>query len=95
MKYCCYILYSKTLDKYYIGETEDIEKRMVLHNSAFFGGSYTSRSDDWTIYLTIECISRQQAREIESHIKSMKSRAYIESLKRLPRKTEKLKKKYE
>ncbi len=82
--YCCYILYSKKLDSYYIGETENVSQRLVWHNSGKFKGSSTSRTNDWQIFLEITCVSREQARRIEKHIKRMKSRRYIENLKIYP-----------
>ncbi|WP_435254320.1 GIY-YIG nuclease family protein [Tenacibaculum sp. A30] len=33
MSYFVYILYSKTLDKYYIGSTNDVENRLRKHLS--------------------------------------------------------------
>ena len=42
-----YILYSLKIDKFYVGESADIETRLLQHNSGFFKGSYTSRSNDW------------------------------------------------
>ena len=32
--YYIYILYSKTIDKYYIGSTSNVENRLAFHNSA-------------------------------------------------------------
>jgi putative endonuclease len=94
MGYCCYILYSPRLDKYYIGETEDIVERLNQHNSGFFKNSYTSKSSDWVVFFSIVCINRKQARCVEGHIKSMKSRKYIENLKKTPSISEKLKGRY-
>ena len=84
MKYFCYILFSQKLNKYYIGETNDPQQRLQYHNEGHFTGSYTSKSDDWEIFLSIECSSRIQARRIEKHIKRMKSRIYIQNLKIYP-----------
>ena len=94
MEYCCYILYSRLLDKYYIGETEDIEKRLILHNTGFFKPSFTSKTSDWVLYLKIECNNRKIARYIERHIKSMKSRKYIENLKKYPEMIMKIQKEF-
>ena len=84
MTFCPYILYSPSLDKYYIGETENLEERIELHNVHFFEGSFTSQANDWQIYFSIECETRSIARLIEGHIKKMKSRKYIENLKKYP-----------
>ncbi len=44
-----YILYSLKADRYYIGETSNIEQRLQQHNEGVFIGSYTKISNDWTI----------------------------------------------
>ena len=79
--YCCYIIYSAKKDKYYIGETRNLSERLILHNTGGLGPSFTSQSQDWILYLQIECETRQMSRQIERHIKRMKSRRYIENLK--------------
>ncbi len=33
---CVYIIYSESLDKYYIGEAIDLEERIEQHNSGFY-----------------------------------------------------------
>jgi len=89
-----YIIFSKQLGKYYVGETFDIDLRVNQHNSGYFDGSFTSVVNDWELFLVIECKSRVQSRKIESHIKRMKSKKYIENLKRYPDMVSKLKEKY-
>jgi putative endonuclease len=85
MQFCCYVIYSKLLDKYYTGYTSNIDERLLLHNNGHFGGkSYTHKATDWEIFLLIPCSSIAQAISIESKIKRMKSRRYIESLKKYP-----------
>jgi len=81
MKFYCYILYSKSIKRYYVGYTTDIEVRLKLHNTGYFGGkSYTSKASDWKIYLLVPCNSIEQAVYLELKIKRMKSRRYIENL---------------
>ena len=82
----CYIIYSSAIDKYYIGETENFEKRLSEHNSGVFKNSYTTQANDWESYILIECNNRSEARKFESFIKKMKSRNFIESLKLDPEK---------
>ncbi|MGZ0015839.1 GIY-YIG nuclease family protein [Yeosuana sp. AK3] len=89
-----YILFSKTLDQFYIGETEDLEERLIQHNSGFYDSAYTKKASDWVIYHLIECNQRKQARKIETHIKKMKSKTYIQNLKKYFEMNEKLKNKY-
>ena len=91
----CYIIYSKSIDRYYTGYTSDIIERLKLHNSGHFGGkSYTNRTNDWEIYLLISCKTIEQAVYMESRIKKMKSSKYIENLKKYPEMVEKIMKDY-
>ncbi|MBO7143723.1 MAG: GIY-YIG nuclease family protein [Salinivirgaceae bacterium] len=92
--YFVYIIYSQTIDKYYIGETVDLDNRFEEHISHKFSGSFTTRSVDWEIFLVLECQSRTQARLVESHIKKMKSKTYIQNLKKYPELQEKLLSRY-
>jgi len=60
-------------------------ERIKLHNNGYFGGkSYTYKASDWEIFLLIPCKSIEQAVSVESRIKRMKSRKYIENLKMYP-----------
>jgi putative endonuclease len=87
----CYIIYSKSINRYYVGYTSDIEERLRLHNKGHFGRkSYTFKTSDWCIYLLIPCDTVEQAVFIESKIKKMKSRKYIENLKMYPEMIEKI-----
>ena len=91
----CYILYSSLYDKFYIGVTqENPDIPLQKHNSKTYGSSYTSFTNDWEIFLFIECESYPQAVNIERHIKSMKSRKYLYNLKTYPEMIQKLKDKY-
>ena len=93
-KHFVYILYSQSIDRFYIGETIDVENRLSEHNTHFFEGSFTSQANDWTVFLTLECKNRTQARMIESHIKKMKSKTYIRNLKKYSNMRESLIAKY-
>ena len=79
-----YILYSHFLDSFYIGSCLDINQRLQEHNSKFYRGSYTSRTNDWEVFWNIENLSMSTARSIEAHIKKMKSRMYLKNLKIYP-----------
>jgi putative endonuclease len=91
---CVYILYSKTIDTYYVGETVDFEERLNQHNTGFYDSGFTKQTKDWDLFHKINCNNRSQARKIEAHIKKMKSKTYIQNLKKFPEITEKLKNKY-
>jgi putative endonuclease len=94
MVYEVYILYSKSTNKYYVGQTEDLDIRLVLHNTGQFEGSSTKFGIPWIVYHTIECESRKQALAVENHIKKMKSVKYYQSLKLYPEIAIRLKEKY-
>ena len=80
MQHYCYILYSAKMDRYYVGHTENFPERLAMHNAGF--SKYTSMANDWTVYILIACSNQSVAMKIERHIKSMKSRKYIENLAR-------------
>ena len=82
--YNVYILFSPSVNQYYIGETEDLPTRLSQHNDGLYSGSFTKRAADWIIFHSIKCENRTIARKIEAHIKNMKSRKYLENLKRFP-----------
>ncbi|MBC8767369.1 GIY-YIG nuclease family protein [Arenibacter sp. BSSL-BM3] len=94
MNYVVYVLYSKRLQKYYVGETVDIVQRIHEHNMGIYQGSFTSQSNDWELYLSFEVETRVIARKIETHIKKMKSKVYIENLKKYPEMIIKLKREF-
>ena len=91
----CYILHSQVLGKYYTGVTlENVSSRLEKHNESTYGTHYTSQTKDWELYLEIICNCKTQMFQIEKHIKRMKSKVYIENLKKYPEMIEKLKNKY-
>jgi putative endonuclease len=85
-----YILYSKKLCKYYIGSCKDLETRLFEHKSKKFKDSFTSKAEDWELYYVIENLEYKVAREIENQIKKMKSKKYIEDLKKYPEMSKRL-----
>src|SRR6267154_2568501 len=87
----CYILFSSSLDKYYVGSTQStLSERINKHNTSYYGRHFTSQVKDWELYLGIACSSIEQARKMETYIKRMKSRKYIQDLKRYPEMIDKL-----
>ncbi len=60
------------MDKFYIGETNDLNTRLRFHNEGKFDLSYTKQANDWVLYFKIECTNRSIARKIEDHIKKGK-----------------------
>ena len=75
----CYILYSKQLERYYIGSTSDsLQSRLNKHNSNHKG--YTGPVYDWQIVYSESFETVIEARRREREIKAKKSRKYIERL---------------
>ena len=77
-----YMLYSKVLDKYYIGSCLELDRRLANHKNKTYENGYTTRADDWELFCVIENLEYNQARGIEAHIKRMKSRKYLSDLKK-------------
>ena len=79
-----YILYSSTIDKYYVGSCKDIMERIDQHLSKYLPGGFATTASDWLVYYSINNLKYSQVRKIEIHIKRMKSKKYIEDLKKYP-----------
>ncbi|NBW39263.1 MAG: GIY-YIG nuclease family protein [Cytophagia bacterium] len=77
---CVYILYSKKLDKYYIGSTEDLALRLHIHNHPHEDRKFTAKGLPWVLKCSIDCRDKPSALALERRIKSMKSRKFIERL---------------
>ena len=94
--YFVYILISKTINRFYIGSTAITpDKRLERHLSEYYGSNkFTAKAKDWKLFFAIKCISLKQATHIEKHIKNMKSKIYIENLKKYPDITIKLTERY-
>ena len=86
MSASCYILYSKSLNRFYVGATnETIEQRLKKHNNHSYGRHrYTSRASDWEVFLNIAAMNYAHAIRMERKIKSMKSKIFIQNLKNYP-----------
>jgi putative endonuclease len=80
-----YIIYSKKLNRYYIGTTDDFERRYAEHNSHHFSDSFTSKVIPCDKFLVIGSLTSDQAYKIETHIKRMKSKTYISNLIKYPK----------
>jgi len=90
-----YILLSEKSNKFYVGQTSlQPEERLAQHNSGHYDEKFTLSGIPWNLFYVIKCVSREQAIKIERHIKNMKSRKYIEDLKKFPEISEKLLVKY-
>ena len=73
-----YALYSPSIDRLYIGQTSDLEKRLASHLSGSYG--FTARASDWKVIYAEVTSSRSEARKREGQLKSSRGRAYLRGL---------------
>ena len=76
--YYFYILYSKTMDRYYIGHTNELSGRVRRHNSSHKG--FTGKASDWKVVYKEQFASKEEAYQRERQVKTWKNRARIENL---------------
>ena len=76
--YYTYILFFKKLDKYYIGSTSNLERRLEEHNRG--KTTFTKTGIPWILVYYEEFNSKTEAIKRELEIKKRKSRTYIEKL---------------
>ena len=73
-----YILYSQSVDKFYIGQTPDVQKRLWEHNNPVEKSKFTAKFIPWEIVLFFPVSdARADAMKIEKFIKSQKSKKFI------------------
>ena len=90
-----YILYSSSIDKFYVGSTElSIEDRLKNHNDIYYDNKFTSKGIPWEVFWHKEVNSRTISEKIEKHIKMAKSTVYIKNLVKYPEIIDKLILKY-
>ena len=76
--YYGYILYSRFLDRYYVGSSQDLIERLKKHLNNHNG--FTAKAKDWIIVFSIPFQTRAEALRWEKSVKRKKSRSYIEWL---------------
>jgi len=70
-----YILYSKQLQKYYVGFSKDVAGRLVQHRKERH--HWTSRADDWELVWKQNADSTEKARALEKRIKSRGAKRFM------------------
>jgi len=80
--YYTYILQSESSGQFYIGSTEDLERRVAQHNALQYTGSKTTKrfQGPWKLVHAEPFPSRSQAVVRERQIKAWKSRKAIARL---------------
>ena len=78
MPFYVYILQSESADRYYVGQTKDLQKRLAYHNSNY---SLSLRNrGPWRLVHSEEYNTRSEAVRRELYIKRQKDRKFIEAL---------------
>ncbi len=78
MEHFVYILKSLSAERYYIGASQDPEKRLFFHNTTEKG--FTARHRPRIIVWKFKCPSKKDAAGLEKKIKSWKSIKMIDRL---------------
>ncbi|WP_339923944.1 GIY-YIG nuclease family protein [uncultured Cyclobacterium sp.] len=72
-----YIIYSEAIDKFYVGQTGNIDNRLLFHNDSEKNNIWTKRGIPWVLKTSIPFNSRTDALKAEKFIKKQKSRKLI------------------
>ena len=75
-----YILHCSSLNRFYIGVTDDVKNRLFKHNSHIYKSAFTKIASDWKVVLEKKYNFRNEAVYIEKFIKRMKSKKFIEKI---------------
>lgn len=80
--YFVYALYNRIHRKIYIGQTEDLPRRLTEHNDPFCERhKYTSRYNGlWELIYREEVVNRSEALKREKQLKSYRGREFIKNL---------------
>ena len=73
-----YILYSPSSDKYYVGYTNNYQRRLIEHNTSE-KTTYTSKHRPWSLKLYLNAI--QQNRKQSKSKDLLKNKKAVDSLK--------------
>ena len=77
--YTVYALYNIEHQKIYIGQTQDLDTRLKMHNNHVFNG-FTSRFDgDWIVIYSEPVQTRNDALKREKALKSYRGREFIKT----------------
>jgi putative endonuclease len=79
--YKLYILYNQSVDKYYVGITQDLAERIRQHNLGGPSTKFTRKYlGSWEVVYIEDYETLSAAKVRENRIKRMKSRKYLEGL---------------
>ena len=77
--YTIYVIYNYTAKKIYIGQTDNLTRRLAQHNKLIKNLSkYTSRFEgQWELIYFEKYVSRQEALKREKQLKSYQGRLFL------------------
>lgn len=75
--YTVYVIYNETANKFYIGQSQDIIKRIELHNSHLFKGYTSQFNGNWKLLYREEYKTRGEALIREKQLKSSRGRDFV------------------
>jgi len=75
MNFYTYVLYSAKVNKIYIGQSSNLEKRLWEHNNGL--SKYTKRYIPWEIIYKETFESRTEAMKREKELKTQKGREFV------------------
>ena len=78
--FATYILYSQRINKYYIGHTKDLERRLIEHNRG--KTAFMAKGAPWSIVYSFNFQSRTEAVGLEMTIKKRGAERYLSDLKK-------------
>jgi putative endonuclease len=80
MPYFVYILYSKSTDQFYKGQTSDINERLSRHNGK--RDVFTSKGVPWILLWKTEIVTRKEAMILEKKLKNLSGERLIIFMKK-------------
>ncbi|MDD5291514.1 MAG: GIY-YIG nuclease family protein [Patescibacteria group bacterium] len=81
MKYFVYIIFNAKYNKFYIGQTYNLTKRLLEHNQHL--SKYTAKYDgEWTLVFNENFSTRAEAMKREKFLKAQKNRDFYIKLTR-------------
>ena len=76
MEYTVYIIYSEILDSFYVGQTNDLNDRLLRHNSG--REKYTRLGMPWILIWSTIKPNRNEALQLERKLKNIGTKRKIE-----------------
>jgi putative endonuclease len=80
MEFTVYILYSRSISRFYTGSTQDLKNRLFEHNSG--ETSSIKKGIPWEVFWEIKLTTRSEAMILETKIKRRGAKRFLEDVSR-------------